>query len=160
VADAGARRHGVEIGERLGTPFEEVIALHVALIFDLDILLERLGVAELVDHHRVVDHEVDRHQRVDLAGVAAQLRDRVAHRGKVDHAGHAGEILQQHARRAILDLVGGFGRVLLPVDQRLMSSVETVKPPSSKRSRFSSRTFIENGRREMSPSFSAAFLSE
>jgi hypothetical protein len=28
-----------------------------------------------------------------------------------------------------------------------MSSVETVKPPSSKRSRFSSSTFIEKGRR-------------
>ena len=42
----------------------------------------------------------------------------------------------------------------------LMSSVETVKPPSSKRSRFSSSTFMLNGRREMSPSFSAALRSE
>jgi hypothetical protein len=41
-----------------------------------------------------------------------------------------------------------------------MSAVETVKPPSSKRSRFSSSTFIENGRRLMSPNFSAAFFSE
>ena len=41
-----------------------------------------------------------------------------------------------------------------------MSAVETVKPPSSKRSRFSSKTFIENGRRETSPSLAAAFFSE
>jgi hypothetical protein len=105
VADAGARGHGVEVVERLGAPLEEVVALAVALVFDLDVLFERLGVAEFVDHDRVVDDQVDGHQRVDLAGVAAQLGDRVAHRGKVDHAGHAGEVLQQHARRAVLDLV-------------------------------------------------------
>ena len=79
---------------------------------------ERLGVAEFVDHHRVVDHEVDRHLRIDLGGIAAELADRIAHRGKVDHAGHAGEILHQHARRAVLDFVAG-DRVLLPVGDRL-----------------------------------------
>jgi len=41
-----------------------------------------------------------------------------------------------------------------------MSLVATVKPPSSKRRRFSRRTFIEKGRRETSPIFSAAFLRE
>ncbi len=119
MADAGARRHGVEIGEALRSPFEEIVALHVAVIFDLDILLECLGMAEFVDHDRVVDDQIDRHERIDLAGVAAELGDGVAHRGQIDHAGHAGEILQQHARRSILDLAAGFGRVLLPVDQRL-----------------------------------------
>ena len=42
----------------------------------------------------------------------------------------------------------------------ILSAVETVKPPSSKRSRFSRRTFMLNGRREISPNFSAAFFSE
>jgi predicted ABC-class ATPase len=109
VADAGARRHGIEIVERLGAPLQEVVTLHVAVIFDLDVLFERLGRAEFVHHHRVVDDEVDGNQRVDLAGVAAQLGDGVAHRGKVDHAGHAGEVLKQHARGAILDLVAVAG---------------------------------------------------
>ena len=119
VADAGARRHRVEVVEAFRAPLEEVVALEVALVFDLDVLLERLGVAELVDHHRMVDHQVHRDQRVDLRGVAAELGDRVAHRREVDHAGDAGEILHQHARRAVLDLLVRPGRMLLPVDQRL-----------------------------------------
>jgi hypothetical protein len=48
----------------------------------------------------VVDHQLDRHQRVDLVRVAAELAHRVAHRGEVDDGGHAGEVLHQHARRA------------------------------------------------------------
>jgi hypothetical protein len=45
----------------------------------------------------VVDHEVDRRQRVDLLRIAAQLDHRFAHGGEVDHGGHAGEVLHQHA---------------------------------------------------------------
>ncbi len=119
VADPGARGDRVEVVERLGTPLEEVIAFHVAVVFDLDVLFEGLGVAEFVDHHRVVDHQVDRDQRVDLGGIAAKLGDRIAHRRQIDHAGHAGEILQQHAGRAVLDFVRAFGRVLLPIHNRL-----------------------------------------
>ena len=65
----------------------------------------------------MIDPQVDRDQRIDLAGIAAQLGDRIAHRRQIDHAGHAGEILQQHARRAILDLAGRT-RISLPVDDR------------------------------------------
>ena len=119
MADARARRHRVEIGEALRPPFQEVVALHIALIFDLHIVAECRRRAEFIDHHRMVDDEVHRHQRVDLAGIAAQLRDRIAHGGKIDHAGHAGEILQQHAGRAILDFIAGLARVFLPVDDRL-----------------------------------------
>ena len=41
VADAGARRHHLEIVERLAAPLQELVALAVALIFELDVLLER-----------------------------------------------------------------------------------------------------------------------
>ena len=118
MADAGAGRHDLEIVERDRAPFQELVALDVALIFERDILLERLGRAELVDHDAVIDDEVDRDERVDLLRIAAELRHRVAHRGEIDDRGHAGEILHQHARRAILDLAGR-GAGLLPVDQRL-----------------------------------------
>jgi len=47
VADARARRHDAEIGERLLAPAQELIALHVALVFDTDILLEGVAVAKL-----------------------------------------------------------------------------------------------------------------
>jgi hypothetical protein len=72
VADAGAGRHHAEIVERLLAPFEEHVALHVALVFAVHVHLEGARVAELVDHHRVVDHEVHGVQRVDLLRIAAQ----------------------------------------------------------------------------------------
>ena len=118
VADAGAGRDDLEIAERLLAPFEEAVALHVALIFEDDVLLERGRRAEGVDHHAVIDDEVDGHERVDLLRVAAEARHRVAHRGEIDHRRHPGEILHQHARRAVLDLARR-GAGDLPVDQRL-----------------------------------------
>ena len=118
MADAGARGHGGEILEALRAPFEEVVTLGVTRILELDVLLERLGVTKLVDHHRVVDDEVHGHLRVDFRGVAAELANSIAHGGQIDHAGHAGEILQQHARRPVLDFLAGRG-VLLPVGDRL-----------------------------------------
>ena len=54
--------------------------------------------AERVDLHRMVDHEVDRHQRIDPAGIASAAGDRGAQRGQIDHRRHAGEILHHHAR--------------------------------------------------------------
>ena len=119
VADAGTRGNCLEIVEALRSPFQKVITLAIAIIFDFDILLERLGVAEFVNHHRMVDNQVDGNKRVDLAGIAAQLCNRIAHRGQIDHARHAGEILQQYARRAILDFILAFAGVLLPIDQCL-----------------------------------------
>ncbi len=118
MADARARRHHLEIVERLRSPFEELVALEIAVIFELDVVGEGLGRAELVDHHRVIDDEVDGDERVDLGRVAAEPGDRIAHRREIDDAGDAGEILHQHARGAILDLAVRAG-VLLPIDQRL-----------------------------------------
>ena len=118
VADAGARRDHLEIVERLAAPFEELIALAVAVIFELDVLLEGLGSAELVDHHAVVDDEVHRHQRIDLLRVAAERKHRVAHRRQVDYGRDTGEVLHQHARGTVLDLAVD-APLLQPVGHRL-----------------------------------------
>ena len=118
MADAGARRHDLEIVERLGAPFQELVALHVAMIFELDVLREGLRRSERVDHHAMVDDEMDRHLRIDLRRIPAELRHRIAHRGEIDDGRHPGEILHQHPRRAVLDLLGR-ALLLLPVDQRL-----------------------------------------
>ena len=75
--------------------------------------------AELVDDHGVVDDEVDRHQRVDLLGIAAERGHRVAHRGEVDHGRHAGEVLHQHARRPEGDLDARLALVGQPAGHRL-----------------------------------------
>ncbi len=100
MTDAGAGRHHGEIRERFLPPFQELVALLVLLVFLDHILGEGLVVAEEVHDHRMIDHEIDRHQRIDLLGVAAQRLHRVAHRGEIDHRGHAGEILHQHPRGA------------------------------------------------------------
>ena len=117
VADAGAWRHDAEIVERHLAPAQELVALEVAFVLELHIGAEGGVVAEIVDDDGVVDDEIDRDQRIDLLGVAAQLAHGVAHGGEVDHGGHAGEVLHQDARRPEVDLLGGFAAVLHPVGE-------------------------------------------
>ncbi len=105
MADAGAGRHHGEIRKRLLAPFQEFVAFLVLLVFLDHVLAEGLVVAEEVHDHRVVDDEIDRHQRIDLLGVAAERLHRVAHRREIDHRRHAGEILHQHPRRAECDFM-------------------------------------------------------
>ena len=140
VADAGAGRHHAEIVEGARPPAQERVALAVALIFLVDIDLEGLVRAERVDHHRMVDDEIDRSERIDLLRVAAERCHRVAHGGEIDHGGHAGEVLHQHARRAEGDLavalalleperhaanvVGGDGASILVAQQILEQHLE------------------------------------
>ena len=56
----------------------------------------------------MVDHQIDRVQRIDLLRVTAELDHRIAHRGEINHGGNAREVLQQDARRAIGDFQIGF----------------------------------------------------
>ena len=105
VADAGAGRHHGEIRKRPLAPFQEFVALLVLLVLLDHVLAERLVVAEEVHDHRVIDDEIDRHQRIDFFGVAAERLHGVAHRREIDHRRHAGEILHQHPRRAERDFV-------------------------------------------------------
>ena len=109
VDDARVRRHGLEALERGLAPAQERVALPVALELLLGVDAERLGGAERVDLDRVVDHELDRHERVDRGRVAAHVGHRVAQRGEVDDARHAGEVLQDHPRGRERDLLGRLG---------------------------------------------------
>ncbi|MCY1558347.1 hypothetical protein D9M68_952710 [compost metagenome] len=70
----------------------------------------------MVDLHRVVDHQVDRHQRLDLLGVLAHLLGHVAHRGQVGQQRHPGEVLQHHAGHDERDLVDTLG-IRLPAGE-------------------------------------------
>ena len=155
MADAGPGRHDAEIVERALAPAQKGIALAVALELLLDVDLEGLGVAEGVDLDRVVDHQVDRGQRVDLVRISAHAEHRLAHRGEVGDHRDPGEVLQQHpagryATSAVLRWVSS------QATKDLTSSTVTLRP-SSKRNRFSSSTLSENGNREISaPRASAA----
>ena len=50
-------------------PAQEVVALDIAFVFAVDILAGAVAMAEMVDHDRVVDDQVDGVQRVDLRGI-------------------------------------------------------------------------------------------
>ncbi len=82
--DARVGRHDLEVVKRGLAPAQERVALLVALELELGVALERLRGAEDVDLDRVVDHQLGRHQRVDLVGIAAHRLHRVAHRREVD----------------------------------------------------------------------------
>ena len=59
----------------------------------------------MIDDHRMVDHQINGDQRIDLFGIAAQRRNAVAHRGEVDDRRNAGEVLHEHARGPESDLL-------------------------------------------------------
>ena len=109
VADAGVRRHRLEVVEGALAPAQERVALAVAAELELGVALDREPRREVVDLHGVVDHELDRDQRVDLLRVAAEVGHRGAHRGQVDDGGDAGEVLQQDAGGVVVDLLRRLG---------------------------------------------------
>ena len=97
VADPRPGRNHPDAVERLLGPSEQRVPLAVAAILPLDVGLIRLGRPEEVHLDRVIDDEVDVHERVHLRGVAADARHRRAHRGEVDHGRDTREVLHQHA---------------------------------------------------------------
>ncbi len=102
--DARPGRHHAQPGERSLRPAEELVALAVPLVLAGHVEGERVGRPEAIDLDRMVDHEVGRDQRVDPAGVAAEGRHRVPHRGQVDDGRDAREVLEDHARGQERDL--------------------------------------------------------
>ena len=74
----------------------------------------------------MVDHEVDRDERVDLVDIAAHPRHRRAHRGQVDHAGDAGEVLEDDTSRQIgqLDVRRGLGGIPVGEGRHVIRSRE------------------------------------
>ncbi len=65
----------------------------------------------------MIDHQIHRHPRVDLAGVAAQTGKRRAHRGQIDDCRYAGEVLHDHPCR-LKGHVGALLGLRLPAGQR------------------------------------------
>ncbi len=98
VDDPDPRRHHTERLEGLLAPFEQLVTLPVALEFEFEIELERLGRAKEIDLHGVVDDQVHRHEGLDHFRIAAEARNRRAHRREIDEQGHPGEVLQDHTR--------------------------------------------------------------
>ena len=96
--DADTRGHDLERIERLHTPFHELIALFIALEFEFHVDVERILAAVTVHLYRMIDHQIDRHQRLNHFRILAHLVDDLAHRRQISQQRNAGEILQHHAR--------------------------------------------------------------
>ena len=105
VHDAGFRRDDAEVPERRLSPSQEHVAFAVPVVLEVRVQLQRVGAPEVIDLHRVVDHQFHGLQRIDLFRAAAERDHAVAHGRQIDDARHAGEVLEQHARRHERDLV-------------------------------------------------------
>ena len=116
--DAGVGRDDAEVIEGFLAPAEERVALAVAAELEGRVQVGRVALHIVVDLHGVVDDEFDRLQRVDLAWIAAELDDAVAHGRQVDNCRHSGEVLEQHPGRREGDLLLRAGTDI-PAGQRL-----------------------------------------
>ncbi len=114
--DTDARRHDLECVERLHAPLHELVALGVALEFDFHVEVERILGAVMIDLNRMVDDQVDRHQRLDDLRILTHAVGHVAHRGEVAQQRNAGEVLQNDARDHEGNLLGA-GRIRRPAGE-------------------------------------------
>ncbi len=115
MANARAGRNHPEVRKSTLPPFQKAIPLAVALIFQLDVLAQRLAIAEGIDDHGMIDDQIHRHERIDLLRIAAEILHRVPHRGEIDDCRNAGEILHQYAGRPEGDFLFGRSLVMDPL---------------------------------------------
>ena len=111
MTNPGSGGNDAEIVKRILTPFQKGITLHIAFIFAIYVHLEGAGIAKFVNHHRMVDDQINWVQRVNFFCIAAQSHQSIAHRSQIYNGRNAGEILHQNAGRAI----GDFARVLATI---------------------------------------------
>ena len=103
-----------EILERRLAPFQEAVALAVALIFELDVRSNACGVP---NSSTITEWSMTRSTGTSgliLRGSPPSVLHGVAHGGEIDHRRNAGEVLHQDAGRAVGDLLLGLAAVVEP----------------------------------------------
>src|SRR5690606_11123328 len=104
VHDPRGWRHRTEVVEGFFCPAEQAVTLFVPFKLPVHVELEGVLGPEFVHHHRVVDHEVHRNQRVDPFRVTAYPVHGGTEGGQVDHGRDTGDVLQHDPVR----FTGGF----------------------------------------------------
>ena len=143
--DAGSRRHHAEIGKRALAPVQELEPLPVATKLDGGVARQRVGGAEVVHLHRVIDHQIGGRLRIDLGRITAEPRHGGAHGAQVDYRRNAGQVLHDHAggtvrqARALLrprlpgsqlqHLLPGNGAFVATAQQRLQQNAQRIGQP-------------------------------
>ena len=78
--DTRARRNDSQTGERRLAPLEKRVPFAIALELKIRVLSQRVVRSKVIGLHRMIDHQLDRLQRIDCLGIAAHLRHCVPHR--------------------------------------------------------------------------------
>src|SRR3954451_15720076 len=103
--DADSRRDQLESLESLLTPLKKLVTLAIALELHVQIEFQRARRTEEIDLHRMIDNQVDRHERLDDLRVASEPLHSTAHRREVDNQRNSSEVLQNNARNDEWDLL-------------------------------------------------------
>ena len=138
---AAARWDDAEVVKALLTPFEEFVALQVALVLDLEVALLRIRKeARDIDLHRVVNHQINGDLWVHPLRIAAQCHHRISQGSDIDHGGNSGEILQKHPAGAEWDLCRSHGRrPCSDASDIVLGHEEAVTVPQSRFKKYSYR---------------------
>ena len=118
MANPCPRRYNAEILKCPLPPFQKFITLAIPLKLPLHIRLKGLRRAKFIHHHRMVNHQINRHNRINLLRIATKALHGFPHRCQIHNRRHARKILHQHAGRAVSNLMTGT-LFLLPIRQRL-----------------------------------------
>lgn len=81
--DPESRRHNAETLKGLHAPLEKAVALAVTLEFNRHVVGEGLGVAEVIDHHRVVHDHIHGNERLHTFGIKPPACGFAAHGSQV-----------------------------------------------------------------------------
>ncbi len=103
VANAGPGWHHAEIIKGFGAPTEKLITFLVAFKLFFDIGTESVVIAMIINHHRMVDHQINRAERINFLRIATEVLHCLAHCRQINNSRNAGEILHQHAGRTVSD---------------------------------------------------------
>src|SRR5436190_23280832 len=97
--DADSRRNELESLESLLTPLKKLVTLAIALELHVQIEFQRARRTKEIDLHRVIDNQIDRHERLDDLRVASEPLHSAAHRREVDNQWYSGEVLLTNSRK-------------------------------------------------------------
>src|SRR5699024_6804562 len=103
VNNAGSWRNNLEVGEVLCTPTQELVALFVALVLNLNVLLQSISGTECLSNDRVVNNHLSWVQWVDLIWGTAQSRYSLTHGCQVDNTWDTSEVLHKNTSWGELD---------------------------------------------------------
>src|SRR5436309_10975970 len=95
--DADSRRNELESLESLLTPLKKLVTLAIALKLHVQIEFQRARRTEEIDLYRVIDNEIDRHERLDDLRITSEPLHGAAHRCEVDNQRNPGEVLHDDA---------------------------------------------------------------